>query len=163
MLRFMQHIIPGPHTTLLAQPPNLHLRESMFFGLRGVSVIMGQQTDREVSAEIWLTKREWVSPRAAELFAEMKFLDLLVGEFGILREESVVASSPSFDGLPRTFPDCQFVGFTPLAIPGQQAPGPLRDVAGSLHNYAANAQSYAWLQYGRLVWRQLSASSNTSA
>jgi hypothetical protein len=155
MIRFKSKDIPGPHTSLTAAPPNLQVRSAEFFGVNGVSEIHGGQLDREVSCEIWLSKKEWTNPKGAELLNYLSGLDGLVGEFGVLQERY----DQQWGGLPRKFKDCTFIGFFPLPLPGQQTPAPLQDLAFTLHQYSSTTNP-AWFHYGRLVWRQLESSSS---
>lgn len=150
MLRFRTYELPGYHTPLAAGPPELSSRVTHFPGLHGVSEIVSGQTHREVSAMIWLSRRDWRHVQARELFAKLADLDSWVGQNG----DVVESQDADGFGLPRRFRDCTFLGFTPLAVPGQQAPGPLQDLALQLHDYGSQTAP-AWFQYGRLAWVQI--------
>lgn len=157
MITFRGREIPGLHTSLVATPPNFQSRESSFFGLAGLSQIVGQQIDREVTCEIWLTEQTWTSTDAHEVFDEIEKLDQWVGENGTVEEKARDGV-----GLPRQFRNCTFMGFLPQPLDHQRDPQPLRDIARGLHDYNDEESDGAWFIFGRLFWRQLIAGSKSS-
>lgn len=129
--------LPGTVHRVTPAPPELQARILKYWGVVGSGELRGERGARPIEIHITLHNEfdSW-----AVLRGFLEGLDKAVGRHGTLRviQESV----------PRTFPHCTFLGFTPGESPED---GPLPDVAGTLETPAGK-----WWITGTLRFLQLS-------
>ena len=131
MALYFRGNIPGIHQEAKPGPPELHVQRTKYFGLLGVSEIVGYRGGRPI--EYRITVRDPAIRSAAAMVLFLQDLDNQVGVNDVLTESGTIS---------RVFRDCTFEGFTIET-------GPLPDVAGTL------GTAGGWFVVGTLRWYQL--------
>lgn len=149
-IEYNGEVIPGWHDEIVVGPPRVKSRVADFFGLDGVAEIRGGYGDRQLSCMIWLTDKTWVNPIPDQLYTKLNELDQLVNQ-----DNADLIMKLTNGTVLRTFEGCTFHGFQPQQFEGQPDPSPVRDYAGTLHDYQDFATTGgAWVLKGRLTWMQ---------
>lgn len=112
--------IPGLHGPLVFGSPENVRRPVKFFQVRGEGEIAGEVAGRSIMVRVLLNDDY---DTQAKLDAKIKELNELVGTNSTLEEEG---------NLERDLDYCTFEGWEPIPLQGQEDPGPLPDIAGSL-------------------------------
>ena len=138
MIIFNGKTIFGLHGPLWPDPPEFQSAKFKFFGLDGVSEIFGGRGMRKIDTEIWIHNKFTSFP---QLVAYLELLDRRVGEHGELK-----VTPGAEGGVPRSYPHCTFLGFSP-----DRSLGPLPDIPGQLDGLGTTT----FWQAGTLTWNQL--------
>jgi hypothetical protein len=138
-LKFGRTDIPGIHGNLVFGSWEVSRREIKFHQIRGVAEISGAFGARSIAVRA-LIHDEYVTE--AKLHEKMEALAELTGTNGSLREESDIDGGPT-----RNLDYCTFEGWEPIPLNGQEDPGPLYDIAGTLDG--------GWYRWVVLRFRQL--------
>jgi hypothetical protein len=138
MLTFRGIPINGTHGIVLAQPPELRVVRTYFWGLRGEIEIVGGKAGRSLTCHIWLHAKYSTRQKVEEAITT---INSWVGENGVLEEQD------NYNNVKLTYNNTTFEGFTREALPGQDGPGPLYDYARTVDG--------GWFQPGTLTFRQL--------
>lgn len=149
MLIFKSKIILGSHGPLLVGSPELHARRVKYWDVKGEGEIIGEPGGRPIAVEITL-HGSYAGDTPDELYDAKKALHKLIGEHGTLTEQPDSGSA----GVRADYQNCTFEGYEPSALPGQYAPGPLKDVSGTLYK-ADGEPDGGWFETVILHFRQL--------
>jgi hypothetical protein len=136
-LKFDGTDIPGLHGAPVFGSPEVKRRELAFFQVKGAAEIAGEVGARTISILVLLHDSY---DTFAKLETKLAELNDLVGINSTLEEEG---------NIERDFDYCTFLGWEPVPLQGQESPGPLTDIAGTLD--AAGC----WFQQIVLHFRQL--------
>ena len=150
-LLFKSKAIPGSHGPIIVGSPELHARRVKYWEVQGEGEVIGESGGRSLSVEITLHD-QYTGNTPAKLFKYLDKLDALVGQHGTLTETP--DDNGGLIGVSQDFKNCTFEGREPAALPGQVAPGPLKDVAGTLVD-DAGTPDLGWFITVILHFRQL--------
>lgn len=139
MLTFRGIPINGTHDSVIAQPPELHVVRTYFWGIKEESEIVGGRGGRELSCYIWLHNKYATRQKVEEAITT---INSWVGMHGVLVEED------NTNNVKLTYNNVTFAGFAREAMAGRDSRGPIRDFAGTVDG--------GWIQPGTLLFRQLS-------
>lgn len=140
-LSFDGTAIPGTHGPVVEGPRELHTRRHFFWGVHGEIEIAGGVSGRTLSCQITLHNK-W--QQYATLQTELTRLEdatLTNGTIEVSGENRYAAS----------YPESTLEVVEWIALPGQNQPGPLVDVSGTLEDDA----TIGWFLHINLRWRQL--------
>jgi hypothetical protein len=140
-LKFGRNEIPGIHGPLVFGSWEVSRREAKFFQVRGVAEVAGERGARSIAVR-HLLHDGYVTE--AKLQAVLEAFSDLVGTNDTLQEESDIDGGPE-----RKLNYCTFEGWEPIPLNGQEDPGPLYDIAGTLDTNGG------WFRWIVLRWRQL--------
>ncbi len=101
-------------------PPDIQMLRKQYWDLAGVTEIVGKKGGRAISVQILLFKQY---SDASKVLAALEGYQDLQGQNAHL----VFAGTTA-----RTYKNSTLDKVTPIAFPGQEQPGPLPDVAGTL-------------------------------
>jgi hypothetical protein len=146
-ITFKGQAIRGSHGSLIFTSPDPQLKRSRYFDIKGEAEIAGESGGRPITIDHLL---HFNCSNLGQLQTLLDKLDKLVGQHGLLRHETGSGASRQL----QRFDDCTFEGYEFRALAGQQAPGPLQDVAGTLFDDDGNADE-GWFAPLTLKFRQL--------
>lgn len=132
--------IPGPSSGLIIGTTEYQDVATKFFGVEGVSIMRGGQSQRPLSSVVWFADSSFTT--SSELFSALTQITSKSGFTGTVKEVGT-------DTFQREFQGCQLVVAEMIAGEGQPFPTPIYDFSGSLIGVPC------WTAYVRLQWRQI--------
>jgi hypothetical protein len=136
-LKFWNLDIPGLHGPLIFGAPELKVRRVQFFQVMGEAEIVGRPAGRSIMVRC-LIHDGWEDQNEMQAF-----LDDLSTKIGV--NDTLTESG----NIEQEFDDVTFDGWEPIPLNGQEDPGPLYDIAGTLD------QDGGWFIQLVLRFRQL--------
>lgn len=140
-LKFGRTDIPGIHGPLVFGSWEVARREVKFFQIRGVAEVAGESGARSIAVRV-LYHDDFVTEDRLDL--KMDVLSGLVGTNATLTYRSDINGGPD-----RDLDYCTFEGWEPIPLNGQEDPGPIYDIAGTLDSNGG------WFRWIVLRFRQL--------
>lgn len=135
------------HSTLHVIPGDLQVQRTFYWGLLGVSEIVGGTAWDTVETTVWLTHADFDEDGSGvgvdNLTDYMRTLRSWRGDHGRVREIPPISAQAS---PAQVFKNCTFENFEPIALPGQDRPTPFLDSTQS---------TPTWMQAGILRWTML--------
>jgi hypothetical protein len=135
--------IPGLHGAPVFGSWEVKRREVQFFQIRGAGEIAGEYGPRTISVLVLLHDNY---DTVAKLLTKLDELSDLIGINSTLEEEG---------NIEREFDYCTFLGWEPVPLNGQESPGPLYNIAGTLDVDQDDDPVGGWFQQIMLHFRQL--------
>ena len=147
-----QIVLPGFHGEVVAPSPKVQLASKYLWGLKGNVTIIGQQTTRELTVNLWLNDPTWTDVKNLYDFLAGT-LELLVGAYGSLNlTNDTEGYWPTHQY--QTFSNLLFAGYENVPFPGQEFPTAVKDEAGTLYRSGQYAGNLTWLQNLSLLFLQ---------
>jgi hypothetical protein len=131
--------IKGTHGLASEGPVELFARRTHFYGLQGMSEIIGGRGGRPLSVDIWMHD-EYTN--LSDLKTVLVALDKRIGEYGTLE----IIDTPETDDN-TDYQQVTFLGLERLPLGNRNDTGPLKDTAETVDG--------GWFQNGRLHFMQL--------
>ena len=149
MLKFNGRVYSGSHGALVVGSPEQHVRRVKYWDLPGEAEIVGRPGGRNITVDLLLHD----TYTQDQLVSELSNMDDRIGTNGTLKESGNVS---------RTYKNCTFDGYEIIPFGGQDSPGMLQDVAGTLRDDDGDLEldgqnNGGWFIAVRLMFRQLQA------